>query len=110
MDARQRAKTLVGLNQRTLDVLSEFRGHLKKGKLWSAAHQEGFSAWKKHLTEAQEHARRVGSYRALPRAAWDLAIAQARSEHAYWTDLLSRARRFPGRKLGPEVFEDQGSR
>ena len=110
MVTRERAKTLVGLNQRTLDVLSEFREQLKKGKLWSAAHQEGFNAWKKHLTSAQEHARRAGSDRALPRAAWDLAIAQARSEHAYWTDVLSRARRFPVRKIGPEVFEDQERR
>ena len=105
MEVRERAKTLVGLNQRTFDVLSEFRDELKTGKRWSAAHQEGFNGWKKHLADAQEHARRAGSDRGLPRAAWDLAIAQARGEHAYWTDVLARARRWPNRPIGPEVFD-----
>jgi len=105
MDARQRAKTLVGLNQRTLDVLSEFRDELKKSKSWSAAHQEAYNSWKKHLTDAQEHAKRAGTDRALPRAAWDLAIAQARGEEAHWTEMLAKARRWPTRKIGPEVFD-----
>jgi len=110
MEVRQRVKTLVGLNKLTLGVLTEFRSELKASKRWSAAHQEGFNAWKRHVTDAQDHAVRAGSDRALPRAAWDLAIAQARGEHAYWTDALAKARRWPGRKIGPEIFEDPAPR
>jgi len=109
VDARQRARALIALNDRTLEAISGFRDELKRTKRWSAAHQQAFNAWKRNLASASERARRGAAVKSTPRAAWDLAVAQAERQRTYWTALRLRARNQPGKKFGPDVFEETGA-
>jgi hypothetical protein len=108
MEARQRAKALVAVHERTLDAIAAFRDELKRTKRWSAAHQQAFNAWKRNLASASERARRGAAEKSTPRAAWDLAVAEAGRQRDYWAGLLLRARNQPCRKFGPDVFEEIG--
>jgi hypothetical protein len=108
VDDRQRGKALAALNRKTMDALEEYREELKRTRRWSALHQAAFNAWKRHLDEAGERARKA-SGRKWPRSAWDLAVAEVRRERAYWTKALESARRNPKKTIGIEVFEEAGS-
>lgn len=108
MDVRQRAKALIAVNDRTFQAISDFRDELKRTKRWSGAHQQAFNAWKRNLAAASTRARRGMADKSTPRAAWDLAVAEAERQRAYWSGMLLRARNQPGRTLGPEVFDETG--
>lgn len=108
MEARQRAKALIAVHERTLEAISDFREELKRTKRWSAAHQQAFNAWKRNLASASGRARRGAAEKSTPRAAWDLAVAEAERQRNYWARMLLRARNQTGRKFGPEVFEEIG--
>ena len=98
-----RAKSLVELTHRTRTALQKFREELKATGRWSSGHQAAYNAWKSHLDDSERHAREASAK--VPRAAWDLAVAQAKRERDYWTAVTSRAVRSPAKKIGVEVFD-----
>jgi hypothetical protein len=98
-----RAKALIELTHRTRRAIDAFRESLKSTKRWSPAHQSAFNAWKRHLDDSDRHAKAAPAK--TPKAAWDLAVAQAKRERDYWTNATSRALAHPGKKIGLEVFE-----
>lgn len=87
-------------------ALDQFREKLKATKRWSAAHQSSYNAWKRHLDDSEKHARDASAK--TPKAAWDLAVAQAKRERDYWAAATSRADAHPSKKIGVEVFEQAG--
>ena len=87
MAASSQAKALIELTKRTLKALDTFRDELKRTKRWSAAHQTAYNAWKTHLEDSERRAREAPAK--LPKAAWDLAVAQAKRERDYWSAAAS---------------------
>jgi hypothetical protein len=92
---------------RTRTALDRFREELKATKRWSAAHQSSYNAWKRHLDDSERHAREAPAK--TPKAAWDLAVAQAKDERERWTSALRAAQQKPRKPIGPEIFEQAGS-
>lgn len=88
---------------RTRKALDQFREQLKATKRWSAPHQSSYNAWKRHLDDSEKHAREASGK--TPKAAWDLAVAQAKRERDYWAAATSRASAHPSKKIGVEVFD-----
>lgn len=103
MPVSQRAKALVELTHRTRKALDGFREELKATGRWSAAHQAAYNAWKTHLEDSETRAREAKVK--APKAAWDLAVAQAKRERDYWARATDRAARSPSKKIGVEVFD-----
>ena len=106
MSVSPRAKALIELTHRTRKALEEFRDELKRTRRWSAAHQSAHNAWKRHLDDSENHAREAPAR--TPKAAWDLAVAQAKRERDYWANATARAARVPSKKIGVEVFDAEG--
>jgi hypothetical protein len=107
MSVSPRAKSLIELIRLTRKSLDLFREELKMTKRWSAAHQEAYNAWKRHLEDSEKHAREASGK--TPKAAWDLAVAQARDEREQWGRALRAAREKRGKPIGLDVFEQPGS-
>jgi hypothetical protein len=80
---------------------------MKKTKRWSAEHQSGFNAWRKHLAQGEARASSAG--KRVPKSAWDLAVAQAQAERNYWSKVLLKARNLSTKRFGPEIFEEARS-
>ncbi len=103
MAVQPRAKALIELSHRTRKALDGFRDELKATKRWSAEHQAAYNDWKRHLDDSDRHAKEASGK--TPKAAWDLAVAQAKRERDYWTSAKSMAAGRPSKKIGIEVFD-----
>lgn len=103
MAGSPRTKALTELTHRTRKALDEFREELKRTARWSAVHQAAYNAWRRHLDDSEKHAREASGK--TPKAAWDLAVAQARRERDYWSSATAKAAAHPTRKIGVEVFD-----
>jgi len=98
-----RGKALIELTHRTRRALQDFRDELKATRRWSPDHQSAYNAWKRHLEDSERHAREASAK--LPKAAWDLAVAQAKRERDYWANAKSKAAAHPSKKIDLEVFD-----
>lgn len=103
MGGSTRTKALTELTYRTRKALDEFREELKRTGRWSADHQAAYNAWKRHLDDSEKHAREASGK--IPKAAWDLAVAQAKRERDYWSAAREKAAAHPTRKIGVHVFD-----
>jgi hypothetical protein len=103
MAVSSRAKALTELTHRTRKALDEFRDELKRTRRWSPEHQAAYNAWKRHLDDSEKHAREASGK--TPKAAWDLAVAQARRERDFWSSAKSRASAHRSKKIGVDVFD-----
>jgi len=95
------------MNKRTAKAIDDFRTLLKSSGRWSAPHQAAYNAWRRHLEDSEKRAR-LHAGRQLPKAAWDLALAEARRERDYWTEATKKAAARPAKKIGLEVFDGIG--
>jgi hypothetical protein len=103
MTVSPRAKALIELTHRTRKALDDFRDGLKRTRRWSGLHQAAYNAWKRHLEDSERHAREAPGK--TPKAAWDLAVAQAKSERDYWTNAKSKATAHSSKRIGVEIFD-----
>jgi len=107
MENASKAKSLIDMNKRTVKAIDDFRALLKSSGRWSAPHQAAYNAWRSHLQDSEKRAR-LQAGRRLPKAAWDLAVAEARRERDYWTDATKKAAARPTKEIGLDVFDGIG--
>ena len=107
MENASRAKLLIGMNKQSAKAIDDFRALLKSTGRWSAPHQAAYNAWRRHLEDSEKRARLQAGGR-LPKAAWDLALAEARRERDYWTDATKKAAARPAKTIGLDVSDGIG--